>query len=116
MKRVWLLGLCLVMNGQATAGGGLINLDAEQRSHLDVRTAPPEPVAGIPLAQAPGRVVLPPAKEFAVTAAQSGVITHVNVPLGVKVTKGQVLAEIDSVLGYLLNPSNCLRYSRPEFC
>jgi cobalt-zinc-cadmium efflux system membrane fusion protein len=32
-----------------------------------------------------------------VTAAQSGVITHVNVPLGVKVTKGQVLAEIDSV-------------------
>ncbi len=52
MKRVWLLGLCLVMNGQATAEGGLI--------------------------------------------------THVNVPLGVKVTKGQVLAEIDSMLGCLL--------------
>ena len=102
MKRVWLLGLCLVMNGQATAEGGLIKLDAAQRSHLDVRTAPPEPVAGIPLAQAPGRVVLPPAKEFAVTAAQSGVITHVNVPLGVKVTKGQVLAEIDSMLVCLL--------------
>ena len=47
-------------------------------------------------------MVLPPAKEFAVTAAQSGVITHVNVPLGVKVTKGQVLAEIDSMLGCLL--------------
>ena len=61
MTRVWLLGLCLIINGQATAGSDLIKLDAEQRSHLDVRTAAPEPVAGIPLAQAPGRVVLPPA-------------------------------------------------------
>lgn len=97
MRRLWLLGLCLIINGHASAEGDLIKLDAEQRSHLDVRTATPEPVAGIPLAQAPGRVVLPPAKEFAVTAVQSGVITHVNVPLGVKVIKGQVLAEIDSV-------------------
>ncbi len=92
-----LFGLCLVFIGQVSAEGRLLQLDAEQRSHLGVRTALPEPVAGIPLAQVPGRVVLPPAKEFAVTAVQSGVITHVNVPLGVKVTKGQVLAEIDSV-------------------
>jgi multidrug resistance efflux pump len=46
--------------------------------------------------------VLPPAKELAVAAAQAGGIPPVNVPLGVKVTKGQVLAEIDSMLGCLL--------------
>lgn len=92
-----LLYLSLVQASGVLAEGNLVRLDAEQRSHLDVRTALPEPVAGIPLAQAPGRVVLPPAKEFAVTSFQSGIITRVNVPLGVKVAKGQVLAEIDSV-------------------
>ncbi len=98
--RPFLLLLCslhLVPVSLVRAEGSLVRLDAEQRSHLDVRTALPEPVTAIPLAQAPGRVVLPPAKEFAVTSLQSGIITHVNVPLGVKVTKGQVLAEIDSV-------------------
>lgn len=97
MKRGWLLAWSLAVAGHAVAGERWIPLDSEQTSHLDVRTVFPELVAGIPLAQAPGRVVLPPAKEFAVTAIQSGVITHVDVPLGVQVTKGQRLAEIDSV-------------------
>lgn len=92
------IGALLLSNvSLVQAGGALVKLNPEQRSHLDIRTAMPEPVVAIPLAQAPGRVVLPPAKEFAVTSRQSGIITHVNVPLGVKVAKGQTLAEIDSV-------------------
>ncbi|SMF97026.1 membrane fusion protein, cobalt-zinc-cadmium efflux system [Methylomagnum ishizawai] len=73
-----------------------VRLTPEQISHLGIRAVPPEAVAALPLAQAPGRVVLPPAKEFVVSALQAGVITHVNVPLGVKVGKGQVLAQLRS--------------------
>ena len=89
--------LALAMPVAVRADSSVIPLDDEQISHLGVRTATPQPVSGIPLAQAPGRVVLPPAQEFAITSFQSGLITRVNVPLGVKVKKGQILAEIDSV-------------------
>lgn len=72
-------------------------LSAEAVSHLGLRTALPEAIGQIPLAQAPARIVIPPAKEFAVTSLQSGIITHVNVPQGVSVKRGEVLAEIDSI-------------------
>ena len=75
----------------------LVKVSNEEAVHLGIHVALPETVGNIPLAEAPGRIVLPPAKEFAVTAFQAGIITHVDVPLGVKVTKGQVLAEINSV-------------------
>lgn len=100
MRRPFLGGflvLALILTEVALAQGKLVRLNDEQRRHLDVQTTLAEPVDTVPLAQAPGRVVLPPAKEFAVTSLQSGIITRVNVPLGVKVAKGQVLAEIDSI-------------------
>ena len=74
-----------------------ISLDAEAIQHLDLKTALPKVIGAIPLAKAPARVVIPPAKEFAVTSLQSGIITRVNVPLGVSVKKGEILAEIDSI-------------------
>lgn len=80
----------------APAAETLLKLTPEQIDHIGVRTATPETVSALPLIRAPGRVVLPPAKEFVVSALQAGVLSHVNVPLGVKVTKNQVLAEIRS--------------------
>jgi cobalt-zinc-cadmium efflux system membrane fusion protein len=88
--------LCLSLAATAMAAENVVKLSAEQIGHLGVRTVAPEAVAAMPLARAPGRVVLPPAKEFVVSALQAGVIGHVSVPLGVKVTKGQVLAQIRS--------------------
>lgn len=79
------------------ARDALVKVSEEEAIHLGIHVAPPETVGNIPLAEAPGRIVLPPAKEFAVTAFQAGIITHVNVPLGVRVAKGQILAEINSV-------------------
>lgn len=101
MKR-WmfcLMGLTLMQLGTGLfAQGQLVEMNTEQSTHLDVLTATPEPVSSIPLALAPGRVVLPPAREFAVTAVQAGIVTRVDVPLGVSVSKGQVLAEVESVV------------------
>lgn len=95
MRAALFLACCLAA-GLAAAAETTIKLSAEQIAHIGVRTAVPEPVSAMPLVRAPGRVVLPPAKEFVVSALQSGVVGHVNVPLGVKVSKGQVLAAINS--------------------
>jgi cobalt-zinc-cadmium efflux system membrane fusion protein len=88
------LGLSLVF--PAAAAEGLIRLSAEQIAHLGIRTALPESVPFMPLARAPGRVVLPPAREFVVSALLAGVVSHVSVPLGVRVSKDQSLAQIRS--------------------
>lgn len=96
----WLLASVLALAAcpawTAEPMGAIVNLNAEQIDHIGVRVAVPEAVSALPLAQAPGRVVLPPTQEFVVSALQAGVVTHVDVPLGVKVGKGQVLAEIQS--------------------
>ncbi len=89
-------GVLLCLAFAATAADNTVHLNAEQASHLGLRVAAPEAVSALPLARAPGRVVLPPAKEFVVAALQAGVISHVNVPVGVTVAKGQVLAQIRS--------------------
>ncbi|CAI8888414.1 efflux RND transporter periplasmic adaptor subunit [Methylocaldum szegediense] len=73
-----------------------IQLTTEQAKRLGIRTAKPEQVATLPLAQAPARVVLPPQKEFVVSSPQAGVISNVAVPLGARVKQGEVLARIQS--------------------
>jgi cobalt-zinc-cadmium efflux system membrane fusion protein len=94
MVRGLVLGLILCSSVEA---GPILHLDAEAIQHLDLKTALPQQIGAIPLAQAPARVVIPPANEFAVTSLQSGIVTRVNVPLGVSVKKGEILAEIDSI-------------------
>lgn len=91
-----LLLLWFGLGGPLSALEASLSLTAEQIAHIGVHTSVPEPVSAMPLVRAPGRVVLPPAREFVVSALQAGVVSHVNVPLGVKVSKGQVLAEIRS--------------------
>jgi cobalt-zinc-cadmium efflux system membrane fusion protein len=114
MKALFLLVLmCLSLAVTATAAENVVRLSAEQIGHLGVRTVAPEAVAALPLARAPGRVVLPPAKEFVVSALQSGVVGHVNVPVGVKVAKGQVLAQIRSA--DLLDMQRALLNAASEF-
>jgi len=96
VRRFVVLAL-FILTPAAAAGRALIVMDSEQISHLDVQLTQPQAVSNIPLTQAPGRVVLPPAQEFAVTSRQPGMISKVHVPLGVKVQQGEVLAEMDSI-------------------
>lgn len=91
---------CLVLFGYLLAGAvhgeDLIRFDAQQIEHLDIRTARPEPIGALPLAWAPARVVIPPDREFIISAPQAGVITRIHVALGAPVSRGQVVAELQS--------------------
>jgi len=73
-----------------------IKINPEQEQHIGIRTAQPERVASVPLARAPARVSLPPQNEYVVSAVQAGLVSRVEVALGVKITKGQVLVRLQS--------------------
>ena len=74
----------------------LVKVNAEQEQHIGIRTFKPEAVASIPLARAPARVTLPPQNEYIVSASQAGLINRVDVAMGMKIAKAQVLAQIQS--------------------
>ena len=74
----------------------LIKVNAEQEQHIGIRTLKPETISSIPLARAPARVTLPPQNEYIVSASQAGLISRVDVAMGMKITKSQVLAQLQS--------------------
>ena len=95
--RRWVALSLIILTPSLEASRPLVEMGSEQINHLDVQLTQPQAVNNIPLTEAPGRVVLPPAQEFAVTSRQPGMISKVNVSIGVKVRQGEVLAEMDSI-------------------
>jgi cobalt-zinc-cadmium efflux system membrane fusion protein len=89
-----LAGLAIGMPAQAVED--LIKINAEQERHSGIRTVQPEAISTIPLARAPARVTLPPQNEYIVSAAQAGLISRVEVSMGMNVAKARVLAQIQS--------------------
>lgn len=81
---------------EVAAANELVRLSADQEEHLGIRTMQPARIDSLPLARAPGRIVVPPQHEFLVSAPQAGLISKVNVALGANVRAGQVLAELQS--------------------
>lgn len=73
-----------------------IQLSEEHFSNLGVTLGKLEKISQIPLLYAPAKVVIPPTHEYIVSASQAGLITQLNVAIGDKVKKGEVLAEINS--------------------
>lgn len=96
MKPHFLSALAGLLLAQSLQADALVKLDAQQIEHLDVRVAKPEVVDALPLAWAPARVVIPPDREFIVSAPQAGVISRIEVALGSSVASGQVVAEMQS--------------------
>jgi cobalt-zinc-cadmium efflux system membrane fusion protein len=88
--------ICLLGPNPNVFADALIKLSAEQLAHLDVRSAKPEVVDALPLAWAPARIVIPPDREYIVSAPQAGVISRIDVALGSNVTQGQIVAEMQS--------------------
>ncbi len=98
MNRIILLALLagIAISSPAQGLESLIKINAEQEQHIGIRTLKPEMISSIPLARAPARVSLPPQNEYIVSAPQAGVVSKVEVAMGVKIAKGQVLAQIQS--------------------
>lgn len=73
-----------------------VQISQENIDNLGVILNKPEPVAQFPVLSAPAKVVVPPAQEYFVSATQAGFIEKLNASIGDKVTKGQVLAQLNS--------------------
>lgn len=73
-----------------------IQISQENLQNLGIVLSKLEPVSQIPVLSAPAKVVIPPAQEYIVSASQAGVIDKMNVAIGDKVAKGQILAQLNS--------------------
>jgi cobalt-zinc-cadmium efflux system membrane fusion protein len=89
-------GLVLFACGALSATGGEIQMTPEQLARLGITLAQPEAVERIDVADATARVVIPPMREFVVTAPQSGLIVRLDVADGDRVAEGEVLARLRS--------------------
>ncbi len=74
----------------------VIQISQGNLENLGVTLGKPEPVTQIPVLSAPAKVVIPPTQEYIVSASQAGVIDKLNVAIGDKVAKGQILAQLNS--------------------
>jgi len=88
--------LLTLLSFPALALENFVKINIEQEQHIGIRTQQPDPIASVPLARAPARISLPPQNEYLVSAAQAGLVSRVDVALGVKIAKGQLLARIQS--------------------
>lgn len=73
-----------------------IQISQEHIDNLGISLSKPEAVSQFPVLSAPAKVVVPPTQEYIVSASQFGVIDKMNVAIGDKVVKGQVLAQLNS--------------------
>jgi len=78
------------------AAGNTIKLAADHISNLGVTLGKAIAVTHVPMLYAPAKVVVPPAKEFIVSASQAGLVVNLNAAIGDKVKQGQVLATLNS--------------------
>jgi cobalt-zinc-cadmium efflux system membrane fusion protein len=73
-----------------------LQISEDHFNNLGVTLGKLEPAKQIPVLTAPAKVVIPPTQEYIVTASQTGLITKLNVAIGDKVKKGDILAQLNS--------------------
>lgn len=95
MKKI-LIALLLLSSNHAIANNNEIKITQVQFYNLGVKTDTLKSIKQIPLLYAPAKVVIPPSQEYIVSAAQAGLISKLDVTLGDKVEKNQILAHINS--------------------
>lgn len=91
-----ILGFALLISLDTQAIDNAIKFDSEQAQHVGIRTIKPEPTSKLLLARVPARVSLPPRNEYSVGAPLTGWIHKIDVAIGFKVAKGQLLTQIRS--------------------
>lgn len=90
LKLLFLFGLMAASNcvGAETLS---IQLSQQQVDSLNIKMGKLEPTSYVPLFTAPAKVVVPPANDFIVSTNQAGLVVKMNVSVGDKVNKGEVL-------------------------
>ena len=89
--------LLLSLNcGGSYAAGNAIQISQEHLNNLGVKLGSLQSVTQIPVLSAPAKVVIPPTQEYIVSASQAGIIDKLNVAIGDKIAKGQILAQLNS--------------------
>ena len=91
-----LITLLLISCGNLFANGNEIKITQEQLNNLGVKIEKLKPINQTPLLYAPAKVVIPPSQEYIVSASQAGLVSKLNVAIGDKVYKDQILAHIKS--------------------
>ena len=73
-----------------------LQISQEHLDNLGVKLGQLQAVTQIPVLSTPAKVVIPPTQEYIVSASQAGVIDKLNVAIGDKIAKGQILAQLNS--------------------
>ncbi|MGR9046879.1 MAG: efflux RND transporter periplasmic adaptor subunit [Gammaproteobacteria bacterium] len=73
-----------------------IQITEEQFENLGITTGRLQAIKEVPVLYAPGRVIVPPNNDYIVSAAQAGLVSKLEVAIGDRVQRGQVLAVINS--------------------
>jgi len=94
--RTFIIAILLLLSLNSYATEHTIKISEEHSANLGIKLGKLEPATQIPLLSAPAKVVVPPTQEYIVSAAQTGVIEQLTVAAGDKVTKGQLLAQLNS--------------------
>jgi cobalt-zinc-cadmium efflux system membrane fusion protein len=95
-RRNFLIAIACCLSVSLAQAETLIPIDAEQAAKLDIRTVQPQPAEAVPLLSAAARVVVPPGREFMVSAPHAGLASRIDVAVGDTVKAGQVLAQLAS--------------------
>jgi len=89
------IGWALLFCPLAIAGNA-IKISRDHFNNLGVTLGKLELAKQIPVLIAPAKVVIPPTREYIVSASQAGLITKLNASMGDNVKKGDILAQINS--------------------
>ena len=90
------LGLVLAQALNVFAQDQQIKISQQQIDNLDIKTAPLSASGQTPLFYAPGTVVVPADREVLISSSQPGLVTQLPVNIGDRVSKGQILAQLNS--------------------
>lgn len=95
-RRLYLLLILSLFSFASYAIENTLQLSPEQLTNLGVHLGKMEAVTQFPVLAAPAKVVIPPAQEYLVSAAQAGFIEKLDAAIGDNVVKGQLLAQLNS--------------------
>jgi len=87
---------CSILFCPPVFAGNTIQIAQDHFNNLGVTLGKLQPAKQIPVLSAPAKVVIPPTREYVVSASQAGLITQLNAAIGDKVKKGEVLAQLNS--------------------